>query len=538
MNIAVTYNRFSPGPNQREESITGQLRENHRLAEQKGLTVVHDYIDRSLTGRSDDRPEFQKMLRDAESGLFQYVICYQTSRFARDRFDAIVYKRKLKKLGVKVIYSKMNIPDGPEGIILESVLEGLDEYYSEELRQKIVRGQYDNALQGKASGGPVPFGYKLSKEKFYEIDEDKSIIVREIFNRYVSGESIVSIIDDLNSRGLRTSKDKEFNKNSLHRMLKNPKYYGLLVFKSKDESYDEVRKERAIPAIIPQELFVKAQMRIDSNKHRTTKMERPAPVKFLLSGKLFDGTCGGAFVGDSGTSKTGKPHYYYTCSNKKSKKKSCSTKSIRKEVIEDLIVDITRERILSDKTIKFISECVTTLQNKNLDLSMLKSMESELKQVKSNIKNIMSAIEQGIITDTTKERLVELETRQAKLDSQIKIEQRRLKAPKVAADKIIYYLEKFRDGNADDVQYRETMLDTFVEGVILYPETVTIAYKYTGENDIIDVDLEALKNSSDKVRMSLINWSLRNNIRTLKNGYTLDFDIKHHLILFQFKRAA
>lgn len=537
MNNAVTYNRFSPGPNQREESITGQLRENHRMAEQKGLTVIHDYIDRSLTGRSDDRPEFQKMLKDAESGLFQYVICYQTGRFARDRFDAIIYKRKLKKLGVKVIYSKMNIPDGPEGIILESVLEGLDEYYSEELRQKVIRGQYDNALQGKASGGPVPYGYKLSDDKFYMIDEDRSIVVREIYNRYAAGESIVAITEDLNRRGLKTAKGENFNKNSLHRMLKNPKYYGLLIFKSKDESYDEVRKEDAIPAIITKDLYMKVQERINQNKHKTAKtLAKTLPVTFLLSGKVFDGTCGGSMVGDSGTSKTGQTYYYYTCNNKKSKK-GCKTKSIKKDFLEDLVINTTKESILVPDVMNFISDSISQLQDENYDESMLNSMTSELKQVKANIKNLMAAIERGIITNTTKERLLELERRQDVLEAQIQIERKRIEAPKTVTDKVLFYLEKFKDGDANDDMYRKTLVDMFVEGIVVNPEYITIAYKYNGDNDIIDVPFNLKDSSDNSVRMSLINWSLRYNIRTLKHPQ-IDFDIKNGWILYTFKRAA
>jgi len=537
MNNAVTYNRFSPGPNQREESITGQLRENHRMAEQKGLTVIHDYIDRSLTGRSDDRPEFQKMLKDAESGLFQYVICYQTGRFARDRFDAIIYKRKLKKLGVKVIYSKMNIPDGPEGIILESVLEGLDEYYSEELRQKVIRGQYDNALQGKASGGPVPYGYKLSDDKFYMIDEDRSIVVREIYNRYAAGESIVAITEDLNRRGLKTAKGENFNKNSLHRMLKNPKYYGLLIFKSKDESYDEVRKEDAIPAIITKDLYMKVQERINQNKHKTAKtLAKTLPVTFLLSGKVFDGTCGGSMVGDSGTSKTGQTYYYYTCNNKKSKK-GCKTKSIKKDFLEDLVINTTKESILVPDVMNFISDSISQLQDENYDESMLNSMTSELKQVKANIKNLMAAIERGIITNTTKERLLELERRQDVLEAQIQIERKRIEAPKTVTDKVLFYLEKFKDGDANDDMYRKTLVDMFVEGIVVNPEYITIAYKYNGDNDIIDVPFNLKDSSDNSVRMSLINWSLRYNIRTLKRPQ-IAFDIKNGWILYTFKRAA
>lgn len=534
-NVAVTYNRYSPGPNQREESITGQMRENHRLAQQRGLTVIHDYIDRSLTGRVDDRPQFQQMIKDAESGMFQYVICYQTARFARNSYDAIIYKKKLKKLGVKVIYSKMSIPEGPEGVILERVLEALDEFYSEELRQKVTRGQYDNALQGKASGGPIPYGLKLDKEKRFVIDEDSAPIVREIFARYNSGEKTVNIIDDLNNRGLRTAKGKEFNKNSLHRMLKNPKYYGLLRFESKDEDYETVEK-LIIPPIIDKEMFIKAQMRLDMNKHKTSK--KPiAPVDFILSGKVFDGACGGALVGDSGTSKTGSTYYYYTCQNKK-QKKGCKTKSIPKDLLENIIIEETRGYILTDEMIDFIGDCLTDFQEKQLDRTMLNVIEKDLRDTETAIKNLLKAIEQGIITDTTKQRLVELEIRQAQLESQKKIESAKLNAPKTTKDKVCYWLEKFRDGKIDDPDYRKSIVDLFIYGAIVTPDVITIAYNYSGDKDILDVDLNELKNSSDSVRMSLLNWSLRNNIRTLKKGSVLDFDIKNGLIIYSFKRVA
>lgn len=504
-NVAVTYNRFSPGPNQREESITGQMRENHRLAEQKGLKVIHDYIDRSLTGRVDDRPQFQQMIRDAEKGLFQYIICYQTARFARNSYDAIIYKKKLKKLGVKVIYSKMSIPEGPEGIILERVLEALDEYYSEELRQKVVRGQYDNALQGKASGGPIPYGLKLDKEKHFIIDDDTAPIVREIFSRYNSGEKVIDIINDLNFRGLRTSKGKEFNKNSLHRILNNHKYYGLLRFNSKDESCDLIEK-LVIPPIIDKETFLKAQMRLDMNKHKTSK-KSATPIDFILSGKVYDGACGGVLVGDSGTSKTGSTYYYYTCQNKK-QKKGCKTKSIPKDLLEDIVIEETRGYILTDEMINFIGDCLTKFQEEQLDRTMLNVIENDLKNVKSGIKNLLKAIEQGVITDTTKQRLVDLEVRQAQLESQQKIEHAKLNAPKTTKQKVCYWLEKFRDGDISDPEYRKAIVDLFIYGIVVTPDVITIAYNYSGDKELLDVDLNELKNSSDSVRMSLLNWRL------------------------------
>ena len=187
-NRAVIYARYSPGPNQRDESIEGQIRECRDVAKRHGLMVIHEYKDARFTGTNDERPEFQRMLRDADRGLFDVVITWKTDRFARNRYDSAIYKQRLKKNGIKIILAKEHIPDGPEGIILESMLEGMAEYYSANLSQNIRRGQRENALEGKFIGGTIPLGYKLDADKRYVIDTEKAPIVREIFQRYNSGE--------------------------------------------------------------------------------------------------------------------------------------------------------------------------------------------------------------------------------------------------------------------------------------------------------------------------------------------------------------
>lgn len=102
---AVIYARYSSS-GQREESIEGQLRECHEFARRNGLTVVGEYVDKALTGRSDKRPDFQRMLRDCERGVFKAVICWKMDRFARNRYDSAMYKYKLKKNGVRIFYAK------------------------------------------------------------------------------------------------------------------------------------------------------------------------------------------------------------------------------------------------------------------------------------------------------------------------------------------------------------------------------------------------------------------------------------------------
>ena len=135
MNAAI-YARYS-SHNQREESIEGQIRECTAFAERNGMVIVAEYIDRAMTGKNDNRDAFQRMIRDSEKRNWDAVIVYTLDRIARNRYDSAVYKAKLKKNGVRLFYAKQVIPEGPEGIILESVLEGIAEYYSENLARNL-----------------------------------------------------------------------------------------------------------------------------------------------------------------------------------------------------------------------------------------------------------------------------------------------------------------------------------------------------------------------------------------------------------------
>ena len=135
---AVIYARYS-SDNQREESIEGQIRECTAYAEKNGITIVKHYIDRAISAKTDNRPEFQQMIKDSDKKLFDIVLVWKLDRFARNRYDSARYKTQLKKNGVKLMSATEIISEGPEGIILESVLEGYAEYYSADLAEKVVR---------------------------------------------------------------------------------------------------------------------------------------------------------------------------------------------------------------------------------------------------------------------------------------------------------------------------------------------------------------------------------------------------------------
>lgn len=260
---AVIYARYSSS-HQREESIDGQIRECTAYAERQDMTVIGSYVDRALTGKTDARPQFQKMMSDSNKQIFDIVIVYQLDRFARNRYDSATYKAKLRKNGVKVISAKENIADDPSGIILESVLEGMAEYYSVELAQKVLRRMTDSAMDCKRVSGTMPLGYKLDDQKKYIVDSSTAPIVKRIFEMYVKGERIVDIITYANSTHLKTTRGKSFSRSSFQRMFTNELYIG--TYKWRD-----IIKQKVIPQFISDELFYLAQKRVQLRKETKPK---------------------------------------------------------------------------------------------------------------------------------------------------------------------------------------------------------------------------------------------------------------------------
>ena len=248
MENAVVYARYS-SHNQTEQSIEGQLAAAHKYAEARGLNIIHEYCDRAKTGTNDNREEFQQMLHDCQTHTFTVIIVWKVDRFGRNREEITFNKYKAKKHGVRVEYIAENITEGPEGVILESVLEGMAEYYSLQLSQNVRRGYLESAKKHKVLGGHYPLGYRRSENGFYEIDPTTAPAVKLIYNMYESGESISNIIRYLNENGYRNLRGKPFTKNSLPSILKNERYTGTYIFK------DQIKEENIIPAIITKEVF-------------------------------------------------------------------------------------------------------------------------------------------------------------------------------------------------------------------------------------------------------------------------------------------
>ncbi|MFR5787275.1 MAG: recombinase family protein [Christensenellales bacterium] len=348
---SVIYSRYS-SDNQREESIEGQIRECTEYAVRNDITILSSYIDRALSARTADRPEFQRMIADSEKGLFDVVLVWKLDRFSRDRYDSAHYKHILKKNGVRVISARENISEGPEGIILESMLEGYAEYYSAELSEKIQRGQRENALKCRSNGGNIPLGYVVGTDGVLAVDPLTAPLVAEIFTRYESGETIKAIADSLNKRGFRTRKGSAFRVASLSLILKNRKYIG-------EYKYADTVIPNGIPAIINPDLFERVQERMLTNKKAPSRTK--ADEDYLLTTKLFCGDCGRLMAGECGTSGTNSvKYYYYKCGGAK-RKLGCKRKAVKKRWIERAAVIATIERVLRDDEIDRIADAIIDL---------------------------------------------------------------------------------------------------------------------------------------------------------------------------------
>lgn len=473
MNV-VLYMRYS-SDRQTEQSIEGQERICTEFCKREGYTIVGKYIDRATSAFKDTekRIEFNRMIKDGEKMLWEGVIVYKLDRFARNRYDAATYKAKLKKNGVRVISATENISDNPEGVILEAVLEGMAEFYSKELSQKVTRGMMETAYKCNNTGGHIPLGYKVENKKLV-IDEPSAQIVREAFNLYVNGTSIKDICDLFNNKGYRTAKGSVFNKNSFNTIFTNERYIG--VYKYKD-----VRIEGGVPAIIDKDTFQSALKRHAANVHAPARGK--AKVRYLLTQKLFCGHCGAPMIGDCGTSRTGNVYNYYTCSTKK-KGKSCDKKPLPKDFIEKTVVKdamalLTPENIdiISDMAIK---QNLEDIQNDKI----IPVLEKQQRELVKSIENLLKLVERGAESETLVARLDELERQKHDIEKRIDA----AKGEYIILDKeqVVWWLSRFAKGDINDEEFCRQLIDLLVNSVTVWDDPdgyrITATYNLTDNN--------------------------------------------------------
>ncbi len=474
---AVVYARFS-SHRQGEQSIEGQVAEAERFAQNHGLTIIHTYADRAQTGRNDNREQFQLMLADAAKHKFDALIVWKTDRIGRNKEEIALNKYHLKKNGIKIYYVAESIPDTPEGIILESVIEGMAAYYSEQLSQNIKRGQRASAAKAQSTGGNRPLGYLTGPDKKFIIDPKNAPTVKLVFDLYSKGKTIAQIVSILNERGHRTLKGKPFTHNSLRTMLKNEKYIGIYTYK------DEIRIENAIPPIIDVETFNKVQEMLKYNQraaaHKNSKTE------YLLTERLFCGKCGAMMVGVSGTSRRGNRHHYYYCHNQR--KKLCNKKPVRQAWIENLVLEYVINLIQDEELLEYIAENTYNYYiAQNTDTAYTKSLQKNLSDVEKSISNLVRAIEQGIFNEAMKKRMNELDEQKAEIESALA--SAKLKQDLgLKKEHILYFLHRFANMDYTDVNCQKILIKTFVNSVFVYDDKVVLTFNYSGDDRTITLN--------------------------------------------------
>lgn len=453
---AVIYARYS-SDNQREESIEGQIRDCRAYAEYNGIEIVGEYIDRAFSAKTDDRPDFQRMIADSAKKLFDVVLVWKLDRFARNRYDSAFYRYTLRKNGVRLISVKENISDGPEGIILESMIEGMNQYFSAELSQKIKRGMRETRLKGHFQGGYAPYGYKLDGPKII-IDEEAAENVRFIFTEYSKGVRVCDILDELARQG-RLCSGKPFSEHTIYNVLRREKYTGVYCYGG-DEMTD------MYPKIIEPELYKKVHSIIEKNRYG----KRSVNVVYLLRGKIFCGYCGQTVIADCSGGSSGKKKYYYKCRGRKDRLNDCKKKTVRKEELEQLVMDAVITR-LNDKGFmdKFVQDILSEQEKRSRERSSLQALVREQKQIETALNNIMTAIEKGVVNGTTQKRMKELEARQEELERLILIERSKQSITYTESQIREYYEKTLKEEP-------QALINLLVKRIVLYDDKVEIYF--------------------------------------------------------------
>ena len=479
---AVIYARYS-SDNQREESIEGQIRECTAYAEKNGITVVKHYIDRALSAKTDNRPDFQQMIKDSEKRLFDIVLVWKLDRFARNRYDSAHYEYQLERNHVKLVSATEPISDGPAGIMVKSMLTGMAEYYYAELSEKVVRGMTENVLKGKYNGGTIPIGFKVDEEKFFQIDPLKAPFVVEAFQRYNDGATMKELMNWLNDSGVTTNRNQKFTYNSVQKLLTNKRYIG-------ENRFKDIVMPDSIPAIVDKDLFEEVQLKIKKNSRAPARHK--AEDDYLLTTKLFCGMCGAMMFGECGTGRNKVVHHYYKCSTAK-RFKTCKKKTVRKEWLEDLVVAETMKLIQDDAVIDAIVAEVMELQDQ--ENTTLPLLEKQMREVENGIENMLNAIQAGVLTNSTKSRLEKLEAQQKELE--VRIAEEKIARPRLSENQVRFWLTRFRKLDPNVKSHRETLINTFVNAVYLYDEKVLITFNYKDGTKTITFDEIAAKDAPE-----------------------------------------
>lgn len=415
---AAIYARFSCSK-QREESIEDQVRVCTEAAERDGYHVVKVYADSAVSGKTDQRTQFRRMVADAERGNWSAVYVYKLDRFARNRFDAATNKARLKRCGVSLVSATEHINDGPDGILMEAVLEGMAEYYSAQLAENVKRGMDGNAMACRSNGAAI-YGYRRGEDGRYVLVEDEAAIVRHIFGEYAAGKSTTAIRDGL--AGHTTRRGCRWSVSSICNMLRNERYRGVYL-------YNGTRVEGGMPRIVDDETWAKVAERLGSHTRARSDSRKPFP----LTGKLVD-VDGNQYYGTTGTGKGGKTYRYYYS--------SITKRYIPADPLEDVVARAVELALDEGSREAIVRACMDAQdaegESERIQVEAMRERLGQIKRAKAGLVDL--AMKTGAASDEITSRLEDLAAEEADIETALAEVER--SAPLLTPDHVRYWLER------------------------------------------------------------------------------------------------
>lgn len=472
---AVAYARFSSN-NQRDESIDAQLRAIQDYCERNDIKLVEIYTDEAQSATTDNRDDFKNMIDDILKGKHdvEAVLVHKFNRFARNKYDSALYKKRLRDIGIKVISVTQPIDDSPEGRILESLIEAMDEYYSENLALEVKKGMLENALKGKHTGGGKLLGLSVDEEGYYYPDDNAPIIHR-IFKEYADGVPKTQICERLNREGYRNQYGREFRVRTITDLLQNEKYVGNFIYHHTQTEI--IRLDGIIQnPIVDEDLWERVQkLRKEAGKPKHRKR------KYLMTGKMRCGICGFTYCGSGGKkkNKNGDVAAYYKCQGKVKNKNGCTNPSLNKEHYEKLIVDTITDSVLTDNAIKEIA--VNVIKQLERERKAPQVPTAKLKKQLDKIKDKQSRLMELYLNGDMERKV--LDDKNAALKEERKHIEEQIEKNEYLEQSNVFDVRDIMDMIKDfrtevkhnpDIDFAQVIFNTFVESIVVYPDTLEV----------------------------------------------------------------
>ena len=487
---AALYARVSSDRQDVDLSVAAQLRALRDYAAKNGYLVAREFIDEAESGRIADRPQFRKMLDEAgrSEAPFQEILVWKFSRFTRKREHAVAFKSMLRKRGIRVVSITEHADDSPTGKLMEAIIESLDEFYSENLAQEVMRGMREAASRGFWISSRAPYGYNrvmvqdgAKKRPRLEVNDTEAVLVRRMFQMADGGKTLLDITKTLNREGIASPNGKSWRKTTIYKLLTNEVYTGTVVWgaNAKDKA-PPVRVENAFPALVSQGQFQRVMGLLESRAPVHSHPRRSAS-SYLLSGIVKCQTCGKALSGQE--SKSGQFAYYVCQSLMKQGSGACDAPRLNARKFEGMIIEQIRDNILTDSNIRDLVRLVDEEMDgvAREQRERLETVDAELAEVRRKMDRLWHAVEStDLEINDILPRLREHKERQEKLEiaaeeARALLSERREVLDDV--DTITAYAHEMRDFLLkSDLTESRAFVKSFVKEIDVAPGSAVIRY--------------------------------------------------------------